>query len=163
LAHKTHSRPLHYIGLAIYVVAEALIFVPLLAIVMVKTADIMAHGGGNPHIIRDSAIITLGVFGALTLSVLLSRKDFSFLRSGLAIAGAAALGLIALSIVFGFNLGIVFSIAMVLLAAGQILYETSQVMAHYDPEDYVGASLSLFASVALLFWYVIRIMMELRD
>jgi FtsH-binding integral membrane protein len=163
LASHTRSKPLHYLGLTVYVVAEALIFVPLLAIVQWKTAEIIARGGGNPNIIRDAAFITLGVFGALTLSVLLTRKDFSFLRSGLAVAGAAAMGLIALSLIFGFNLGIVFAIAMVLFAAGQILYETSQIMAHTDPEDYVGASLSLFSSVALLFWYVIQIVMKLRD
>jgi hypothetical protein len=163
LAEQTRSRPLHYIGLGLYVIAEALIFVPLLAIVQWKTGEIVARGGGDPNIIRDAAIITLGVFGALTLSVFITKKDFSFLRTALVIAGAVALGLIALSLIFGFNLGIVFAVAMVLLAAGQILYETSQVMAHYDPEDYVGASLSLFASVALMFWYVIRIVMKLRE
>jgi len=78
-------------------------------------------------------------------------------------ASGAALMLIVLSIVFGFNLGIVFSIAMVLLAAGYILYYTSQVLAHYDPQAYVAASLALFSSVALMFWYVIRIFMRLRE
>ncbi|MBE7450085.1 MAG: Bax inhibitor-1 family protein [Kofleriaceae bacterium] len=163
LAGMTRSRPLHYVGLAIYVIAEALIFVPLLAIVQWKSAVIVAKGGGDPNIIRDAAIITLAVFGALTASVLVTRKDFSFLRSALAMGGAAALGLIVLSLVFGFNLGIVFAVAMVLLAAGQILYETSQIMAHDDPESYVGAALSLFASIALMFWYVIRIVMRLRE
>jgi FtsH-binding integral membrane protein len=163
LAEHTRSKPLHYIGLGLYVVAEALIFVPLLAIVHWKSAEIVAKGGGEPNIIRDAAYITLGVFGALTLSVLVTKKDFSFLRTGLVIAGAAASGLVILSLVFGFNLGIIFAVAMVLLAAGQILYETSQIMAHDDPESYVGASLSLFASVALMFWYVIRIVMKLRE
>ncbi|MBZ0231576.1 MAG: Bax inhibitor-1 family protein [Deltaproteobacteria bacterium] len=163
LAEHTRSRPLHYIGLGLYVIAEALIFVPLLAIVQWKTAAIVAKGGGDPNIIRDAAYITLAVFGALTLSVFVTKKDFSFLRTALAIGGAAALGLIALSLIFGFNLGIVFSIAMVLLAAGSILYETSQVMAHDDPESYVGAALSLFSSIALLFWYVIRILLSLRE
>jgi FtsH-binding integral membrane protein len=163
LAHHTKSKGLHYIGLALYVVAEALIFVPLLAIVQWYTADIMAKGGGNPNIVRDAAFITLGVFGALTASVFVTKKDFSFLRTALFLAGAAAMGLIVLSLVFGFNLGIVFAIAMVILAAGQILYETSQVMAHYDPEEYVGASLSLFSSVALMFWYVIQILMKMRE
>jgi FtsH-binding integral membrane protein len=163
LAQHTTAKPLHYIGLVLYVIAEAVIFVPLMAIVMVKTADIVAHGGGNPNIIRDAAIITLGVFGALTATVVFTKKDFSFLRSALIVGGAAAMGLIVLSIVFGFNLGIVFAIAMVLLAAGQILYETSQIVAHEDPEAYVGAALSLFSSIALLFWYIIQIVMSLRE
>ena len=76
---------------------------------------------------------------------------------------AAAMMLIVLSLVFGFNLGIVFSIAMVVLAAGYILYQTSQVLAHYDPRQHVAAALALFSSVALMFWYIIRIFMRMRQ
>ena len=162
-ASHTTSRPLQYVGLIVYVIAEALIFVPLLFIVHVKTAAIIAKGGADPNIIRDAAYTTIAIFGALTASVFLTKKDFSFMRGALAIAGAGACMLVALSILFGFNLGIVFSIAMVLLAAGYILYKTSQVMAHYHTQQYVAASLALFSSVALMFWYVIRIFMRLRS
>ncbi|HEY4240857.1 MAG TPA: Bax inhibitor-1 family protein [Kofleriaceae bacterium] len=162
-ARHATSRAVQYMGLGFYVIAEALIFVPLLAVVEWKTMDILARGGAEPHIIRDSAFTTLAIFGALTASVVFTKKDFSFMRSGLAMASAGAMMLVILSLVFGFNLGIVFSVAMVLLAAGYILYQTSQVMAHYDPQSYVAASLALFSSVALMFWYVIRIFMRLRD
>lgn len=161
-SHAT-SRITQYLGLALYVVAEAIIFVPLLAIVEWKTKAILAQGGEPPNIIRDSAFITLGIFFALTLSVFISRKDFSFLRSGLVMASGAALSLIAMSLIFGFSLGLVFSFAMVLLAAGYILYQTSQVLAHYHPNQYVAAALALFSSVALMFWYVIRIVMKMRE
>jgi FtsH-binding integral membrane protein len=162
-ASHARSRGMQYVGLGIYVVAEALIFVPLLAIVAVKTAAILAKGGGNPNILRDSAFVTLAIFGALTTSVFFSKKDFSFLRSGLVVGSSAALMLIVLSLAFGFNLGLVFSIAMVVLAAGYILYQTSQILAHYNPEQYVAASLALFSSVALMFWYIIRIFLRARD
>ena len=125
-ARHASSRVMQYLGLGFYVIAEALIFVPLLAIVAYKTQSILARGGGEPHILRDSALVTLALFGALTASVLLSRKDFSFLRAGLAMASAAALMLIGLSLLFGFNLG-------------------------------------MFSSVALMFWYIIRIVMKMRD
>jgi FtsH-binding integral membrane protein len=161
-SHAT-SRGMQYLGLGFYVIAEAIIFVPLLAIVQAKTADIVARGGGDPNIIRDSAYVTLGIFTALTLSVFITKKDFSFLRSGLLMASGAAVMLIVLSLVFGFNLGIVFSVGMVLLAAAYILYQTSQVLAHYNPQQYVAASLALFSSVALMFWYVIRIFMRARE
>jgi FtsH-binding integral membrane protein len=161
-SHAT-SRAMQYAGLGIYVVAEALIFIPLLVIVMIKTEAIIARGGGNPNILRDSAITTLALFSALTASVFISKKDFSFMRSGLMLAGGASLTLIALSLIFGFNLGIIFSIGMVLLAAGYILYQTSQIMAHYDPRNHVAAALALFSSVALMFWYVIRIFMRMRQ
>lgn len=162
-ARHTTSRSLQYVGLGVYVVAEALIFVPLLAIVQWKTAAIIARGGGDPNIIRDAAFTTLAIFGALTASVFITKKDFSFLRTGLMLASAAAMMLVILSLVFGFNLGIVFSIAMVLLAAGYILFQTSQILAHYDPRNYVAAALALFSSVALMFWYVIRIFMRMRE
>jgi len=161
-SHAT-SRAMQYLGLGIYVVAEALIFVPLLAIVAIKTHDILARGGHEPNILRDAAFTTLAIFGALTATVLISKKDFSWMRSGLAMLGAAAMMLIVLSLVFGFNLGIVFSIAMVVLAAGYILYQTSQVLAHYDPRQHVAAALALFSSVALMFWYVIRIFLRMRQ
>jgi FtsH-binding integral membrane protein len=162
-ARHASSRGMQYAGLGLYVIAEAIIFVPLLAIVQWKTAEIIAKGGGDPNIIRDSAFTTLGIFSALTLSVFITKKDFSFLRSGLMMASGAALMLIVLSLVFGFNLGIVFSVAMVLLAAGYILFQTSEVLAHYDPRNYVAAALALFSSVALMFWYVIRIFMRARE
>jgi len=85
------------------------------------------------------------------------------MRSSLVMLGAAAMMLIVLSLVFGFNLGIVFSIAMVVLAAGYILYQTSQVLAHDDPRQHVAAALALFSSVALMFWYVIRIFLRMRE
>jgi hypothetical protein len=162
-ASHASSRKMQYAGLAFYVIAEALIFVPLLVVVQAKTQTILARGGGDPNILRDSAFVTLGIFGALTASVFITKKDFSFLRSGLMMASGAALMLIVLSLVFGFSLGLVFSIAMVLLAAGYILYQTSQVLAHYDPSSHVAASLALFSSVALMFWYVIRIFMRARE
>jgi FtsH-binding integral membrane protein len=162
-ASHARSRAVQYAGLAFYVVAEALIFIPLLAIVEWKTQAILARGGGEPHIIRDAAYVTLGIFTALTLSVFVSNKDFSFLRSGLAMASGAALSLIVLSLTFGFNLGLVFSVAMVLLAAGYVLFQTSRVLAHYDPRQHVAASLALFSSLALMFWYVIRIFLRARD
>jgi len=162
-ASHTTSRGVQYLGLLFYIVAESLIFVPLLAIVQWKTAAILARGGHEPHIVRDAAFVTLGIFTMLTLSVFISRKDFSFMRSGLMMASGAALSLIVMSLVFGFNLGLAFSVGMVLLAAGYILYQTSQVLAHYRPTQHVAAALALFSSVALMFWYVIRIFLKLRD
>ena len=162
-ARHASSRGVQYAGLAFYVVAEALIFVPLLAIVEWKTQAILSRGGAEPHVIRDSAYLTLGIFSALTLSVFFMRKDFSFLRAGLIMASGAAATAVILSLVFGFNLGLIFSVGMVVLASAYILYQTSEVLGHYDPRQHVAASLALFSSVALVFWYVIRIVMRSRE
>jgi FtsH-binding integral membrane protein len=81
----------------------------------------------------------------------------------LGICGLAALGLIVVSIVAGFNLGAWFSVLMVALACCYILYHTSAIMHVYRTDQYVAAALALFASVALLFWYVLRIFMSMSS
>jgi len=101
-------------------------------------------------------------FAGLTLIVLLTRKDFSFLRGILWWGGIVALVLIVAGTIFGFQLGTYFSVAMVALAGGAILYDTSNVLHHYPEDRYVGAALELFASVAMMLWYVLRLFMSRR-
>jgi FtsH-binding integral membrane protein len=95
--------------------------------------------------------------------VFITRKDFSFLRSVLMFGGFAALGLIVVAIVFQFNLGPIFTYAMIALACGYILYHTSNVLHHYRIGQHVAASLALFASVALLFWYIVQLFLSRRN
>jgi FtsH-binding integral membrane protein len=51
---------------------------------------------------------------------------------------------------------------MIAFACGYILYDTSNVMLHYRTTQHVAAALALFASVMLLFWYVLRVLLERR-
>ncbi len=148
-ARSATSITTQYAGLALYVVAEAVIFLPLLFFARRLSPDTIPAAG----------LITLVLFGAMTAIVLITRKDFSFMRSALIFGGIAALGLIVVSIVFNFNLGPIFCVAMVALACGYILYETSNVLHHYHIGQHVAASLALFAAVALMFWYVLRLVM----
>lgn len=144
-----------YAGLGLYVVAEAIIFAPLLFI---------ASNFGPTGVITSAAILTGCVFTGLTSVVFFTRKNFSFLGPFLGMLGFAALGIIVCSIIFGFSLGIVFTGAMIVLAAGYILYTTSNILHEYRTDQYVAASLALFASVALLFWYILQLLMSLsRD
>jgi uncharacterized protein len=76
--------------------------------------------------------------------------------------GIAALVLIVASVLFGWNLGVWFSVAMIALAGGSILYQTQAIMARYPSNAHVGAAVQLFASVMLLFWYVLRLVSALR-
>ena len=114
-------------------------------------------------VIATAGIATLGLFAVLTTIVFVTRKDFSFMRSILWFGGFAAMGLIVCAILFNFSLGPIFTYAMIAFACGHILYDTSNVLHHYRVGQHVAASLSLFASVALLFWYVLRIVMASRD
>jgi FtsH-binding integral membrane protein len=106
--------------------------------------------------------VTLVGFTALTLVVFTTRKNFSFLGVVLKWAGIVALLLIVAGAIFGFQLGTFFSVAMIALAGGSILYDTSKVLHEYPEDRYVGAALELFASVALLFWYVLRLFLGSR-
>jgi FtsH-binding integral membrane protein len=152
VAHRTKRLGAQYLALAGCVVAEGILFLPLLVV-----AQFMA-----PGVIRSAALVTLLGFTALTVLVFATRRDFSFLRSLLVWAGLAALLLIAAGTLFGFQPGTYFSVAMVALAGAAILYDTSNVMLHYSEDRYVAAALELFASVALMFWYVLRLFLSAR-
>ena len=141
---------MQYAGLALYVIAEAVIFVPLLYI---------AANFSSGDVIPKAGIVTLGLFLGITSVVFLTRKDFSFLGPILAIGGFIALGFIFSGIVFGFGLGSIFSFVMVAFAGAAILYNTSNILHQYRTDQHVAASLTLFASVALLFWYILQIFM----
>jgi uncharacterized protein len=151
-AHLAKSKTAQYAALAAYVVAESLLFVPMLWI-----ANNLA-----PGVITSAAAVTFVAFAALTALVFLTGKDFSFLRSLLFWGGIVAMVLIFGGVLFGFRLGTYFSVAMVGFAGAAILYDTSNVLHHYQEDRYVAAALELFASVALMLWYVLRLFMSRR-
>jgi uncharacterized protein len=153
-ARSASSPAMQYLGLGLYVVAEAIIMLPLLYVAAWFSQD--------PNIIAKAGVLTGLVFVGLTGTVFFTRRDFSWLRPALMVAGFAALGLIVVSILFGFTLGTLFAAVMVVVAAGYILYYTSNVLHHYPVGSHVAAALTLFSSVALLFWYLLRIFMDRR-
>jgi FtsH-binding integral membrane protein len=149
-AHSGTSPQMQYAGLALFVVAEAIIFLPLLYI---------AAYFSSPNVIPTAGIVTALLFGGLTYIAFTTRRDFSFLGNILSLGGFVALGVIVASMLFGLNLGVFFAGLMVAYAGAAILYNTSNIMHEYRPDQHVAAALALFASVALLFWYVLRIVM----
>lgn len=152
VAATVESLPAQYAALAAYVVAEAIIFVPLLYI-----AQSVA-----PGVIQSAAAVTLIGFAGLTAVVMITKRDFSFMRSFLLWGGVVALVLVVAGSLFGFQLGTYFSVAMIAFAGVAILYDTSNVLHHYPENRAVAAALQLFASVALMFWYVLRLFLS-RD
>ena len=153
VAHSAGSLIAQYLALGLFVAAQAIVFVPLLFI-----ADRFAPGA-----IQSAGLVTMLGFAGLTAVAFVSRKDFSFLGAVLKWGGLCALVLIGAALIFGFELGTFFSVAMVAFAGAAILYDTSNVLHHFPEDRYVGAALELFASVALLFWYVLRIFIASRD
>ena len=150
-AHDILNPSRQYAGLFGMAAGEALIFAPFLHYVF------EVEGGGTTTVLAAAVITAIG-FAGLSLVALVTRADLSFLRPILLWTGVCALVLIVAALLFGFELGVWFSVAMIALAGGSILYQTQTIMRRYPAEAYVGAAVQLFASVMLLFWYVLRLL-----
>lgn len=153
-ALKTTDKNLQYLAYAGYTFAQAFIFIPLIYIAISYT--------NNFDLLKQAAIVTLGLFAGISSIVFITKKDFSFISAGLSIGFFIAIGLMIAGMLFGFNLGLWFSVGMCVLAGGSILYQTSNLVHKFSNEDYIPAAMGLFASLMLLFWYVLQIFMS-RD
>jgi FtsH-binding integral membrane protein len=152
-AQTSSSLGMQYFSYAAYIVAEALIFVPMLYIANAKA----------PGAIDSATLITALGAGGLMVVAHRTRKDFSFLRAILMWGGVVALLAMVGGAVFGLNLGTWFSVAMIGFAGAAVLYDTSNIIQHYPEDRYVSAAMQLFASIALMFWYVLRLVMGNRN
>jgi FtsH-binding integral membrane protein len=151
-AHRVQSTAAQYAALAVFVVAEAIIFAPLLLVAELKAPGTVDSAAG---------VTILGSVG-LIATAMITRKDFSFLRGLLVWGFFIAIAVIISGALFGFALGTWFSVAMIGFAGAAVLYDTSNILHHYPQDKYVAASLALFASIALMFWYVLQLFMS-RD
>lgn len=142
----------HYLALALYVSMYVLFFVPILTMVLYFVPE-------GSLIVGKAGILTGVIFAFLTAAVFITRKDFSFLRSFLIFGSLAALGLIVVALIFQFQLGLIFTYAMIALMCMYILYDTSNVLLHYHEDQYVLGAIELFASVMTLFMYILRLLL----
>lgn len=154
-AHDVLDPSRQYLGLFGMAAAQSLIFAPFLHYFF------EVQSGGTATVVAAAVITAVG-FGALTAIAFVTRRDLSFLRPMLLWGGVCALVLIGAALLFGLELGIWFSVAMIALAGGSILYQTQNIIRRYPAEAYVGASVQLFASVMMMFWYVLRLLGQLR-
>lgn len=156
VAHRLESTMAQYAAFGAFVALWAIMFVPILAMALAMDAQ----RGGN--MIESAAITTIVGCVALIATVMITRKDFSFLRGILVWGFFIAIALIAMSFIFGWNLGTWFSVGMIGFAGVAVLYDTSNIMHHYPENKYVAASMALFASIAMMFFYILRLFMS-RD
>ncbi len=150
VALNVESKPLQYAALAGFVVTEAILFLPMLYLAVIT----------EPAVIESAAAVTLLGAGGLTAVAFVTKRDFSFLRGILVWGGILALVAIAAAVLFGFEMGTWFSVAMIGFAGAAVLYDTSNILHHYPEDRYVAAALALFASIALMFWYILRLFMS---
>jgi len=152
-AHSGVSREKQYMGLGLFIIAEAIIFMPLIFMALMRDP--------SGTLLQNAAVVTAALVGGLTFTAFSTKINFSFMGRFLMIGGFVAIGMIVASILFGFSLGLWFSGAMIIFAAGSVLYSTSNIIHEYHTEQHVAASLSLFSSVGLLFWYILQFMMSM--
>ena len=152
-ARSDTSRGMQYAGLGLYILLISVFFLPLLLLAVRYSAS---------DVIPKAAITTGFLFAALTATAFVTRADFSFLRGILMIGSIVVIGIIAVGAIFEFTLGTWFAGGMVLLMAVSILYTTSQMIHHYRTDQYVAASLGLFSSFAMMFYYILRLFMSRR-
>ncbi len=154
-AHDVTNPSRQYAGLFGIALAQALIFAPFLYL--------MFNVQGGKATVGAAAVITGLGFTALSGVAYTTRRDLSFLRPLVGWGMVCGLLLIVAAVLFGLELGIWFSVAMIAVAGASILYQTQAVMRDYPSEAYVGAAVQLFASMMLMFWYVLRLLAQMRN
>jgi FtsH-binding integral membrane protein len=157
LAENRASRQSQYLGLGLYVLLEAIIFVPLIVMVGIKT-----HGNPGEVLIPACAVTAALVVG-LTVTVFTMGVDFSFLRAAIVIGSICALGIILVAAFTDSQLGNWFSIIMILLMATVILYQTQVIKDSCETDQHVLAAFILFSAFVTLLFYVIRLFAGRRD
>jgi FtsH-binding integral membrane protein len=152
LTMRASSPAAEWGGYLLLVAANALIFAPMLVIAELQVPGTVAAAG------------QYAVGGFIVLSVIAHRsaRDFTWLGATLRWFGVLALVAIVLAVLTGSALGTWFSLAMIGFAGAAILYETQVILRETPPGRETAAAMALFSSLALLFWYVLRLLMDRR-
>lgn len=114
----------------------------------------------NAAVIQEALVLTVLIFGGLTFYVVASKKDFSFL-GGFLITGLIVVLVGSLLNAFFFQSPageFIIAAGGVLLFSGFILYDTSNILRHYDVEDYTSATLALYLDILNLFLFLLRLL-----
>lgn len=154
MAMKVSSPTAQYAALFGYVLIESIIFLPLLWVA----------NGYFPGVITSAAVLTLVGFSVLTGIAFATRKDFSFMGGMIRWVGFLLIAMIIMSLFMpGSLLTTGIAVLAIGLAGASILYETSNIIHHYPANMHVAAALGLFASVAMMFYYVIILFMQMQS
>ncbi len=152
-ARSETSTTMHYFALFGYAFVEAVVVTPAIFIAAAY----------KPAAIWDALLITSAMVAGLSWIAFTTKKDFSFMGPFLGMGMIIAFGVIIAGVIFGFNIGLFGTGAIILLAAGCVLYNTSNIIHHYKEHQHVAGALSLFASIALLFRFVLQFVMSFGE
>ncbi|ROR32182.1 Bax inhibitor-1/YccA family protein [Inmirania thermothiophila] len=116
----------------------------------------------GPQLVMTALGGTGAIFLGLSAYALVTRKDFSFvggfLFAGILVAFLAGIGAVIFSLP---GLALAVSALFVLLMAGMILYETSQIV-HGGETNYILATVSLYVSLFNLFTSLLHLLGAFR-
>ena len=157
LAFNRASRGTQYAGLGLYVILEALIFIPLIGYVILST------NGNASSVLVPAGIVTGGMIAGLTALVFMTNLDFSFLKVAIVLGSFATIAIVIVAAIAGLSLGAWFSIAMIILMATVILYQTNEIKNTLETDQHVAAAFILFSSFVTLLFYVIRFFAGRRE
>ena len=119
----------------------------------------------GPSIAAEAFALTAITFAGLSMYVVYSKKDFSFM-SGFLMTGLIVLvvgGLLNMFFIQSGMMHFVMSGASVLLFSGFILYDTSNILRYYGTDEYVSATLALYLDVLNLFIALLSILGIMGD
>jgi FtsH-binding integral membrane protein len=148
------TKPINAIAFGVWVVLLGFLTAPLV---------LWIGAARGPEIISQASGLTALVFGGLTVYVLWSGKDFSFLRGALTIGFWSILAVSLIGTLTGFTPGLWVSYAIVLLFAGYILYDTSTILHQLPSSMAMTGAILLFTDVVLLFKHILVLLARDRD
>ena len=115
---------------------------------------------GRGGAVMQAAILTLGIFLALTLFACQTKYDFTswmpYLFGGL--WALVLFGFVAAFFPYKSTTELIFGAAGALIFSGYILVDTQLVMRHYHVEEEIAAAISLYLDIINLFLSILRIL-----
>ncbi|HEB52245.1 MAG TPA: hypothetical protein ENI87_03205 [bacterium] len=148
------TKPLNMIAFAAWVVVMALLIAPI--VLWIAAAQ-------GPEVITQASGLTALVFGGLTVYVLYTGKDFSWLRGILFMAFLAVAAVSLFGVFMGFTPGLWFSGVIVALWSGYILYDTSLILHRLPTSMAMSGAIMLFTDVVVLFKHILILLANSRD
>jgi FtsH-binding integral membrane protein len=162
------SFPLNLIGLGVFAVLEGLFTAPFILVVTGSVGEIAPGEFGavvtssTLAITGQAFLLTAAIFGSITAYVLTTKKDFSFMRGALSMGFGLAIGLMLVSYYWSGAANIVggtgFAAAMVALFAGFMLYDTSNIVHRYAPNQAASAAAKLLLDFVIMFRYIVLLL-----
>jgi len=120
------------------------------------------YEAGYGMIVLQALLLTAAVFVSLTSYVFVTKKDFSWMGGGLYMVLMVMVMWSLMNMIFPVTFGgfghTIFSLGGALLFSGYILYDTSNIMHHMGPDDYIMAAISLYLDIINLFLFLLEIL-----